>query len=101
MPPLWASSIASSKGAVWSKIAFDQSFLDAHSSIDHGSVGNQAHAADHGVELHQSVHIVRLMGHGVSEHTGGLGDEVAVKRLQLGLFGFAMRVDNLRPLRQP
>jgi hypothetical protein len=41
------------------------------------------------------------MGQGVYEDAGALGDEVAVKRLQLGLFGFATGVDKLRPLRQP
>ena len=41
------------------------------------------------------------MAQGVSKEARGLGDEVAVKRLQLGPFGFAMRVEKLRPLRQP
>ena len=45
---------------------------------------------------HQGGDIVRLAGQGLSKEARGLGDEVGVQRLQLGLFGFAMRAENLR-----
>ena len=61
----------------------------------------QAHMLDHRVEPNHLGDVTRLLGHGLSERRVVFGDEVAVERLQLGLFGFTMRVAKLRPQRLP
>ena len=87
------------KGAVGPEVGRDERVFDPHGGIDHRPVGNQAHASDHGVEPDQCGDVFCLAGQGVSKEARGLGDEVAAKRLQLGLFGLAMRVAKLGPLR--
>jgi hypothetical protein len=68
-----------------------------HGRIDHWPGRYQAHTPDHRVEPNHLGEITRLLGQGLSEEARGFGDEVALERLQLGLFGFTMRVAKLRP----
>src|ERR1700752_1502019 len=87
--------------AVWSVVGLDDGVLDPHGRIDHWPGRYQAHTPDHRVEPNHLGDITLLLGHRLSEKASSFDDEVAVERLQLGLFGFTMRVAKLRPQRQP
>ena len=64
--------------------------------------GNQAHGSTiRGRARSARGDVFCLAGQGVDQEARRLGDEVGVKRLQLGLFGLAMRVAKLGPLRHP